>query len=96
MAALTLEAIIAVADAEYEAARPIFHSAGRETYRALLKASEEALAANLATLFNTTVPELIWRKAWEDGHSEGYYSVAHHYAELAELVIEAEQRAKGL
>lgn len=96
MAALDFDEVVAKADAAFEASRVIFHSDGREAYHAHLAAAQDELQASLAELFDTTVPELVWRKAWEDGHSEGYQRVAENYRELAELVTEAEQRAKGL
>ena len=33
--------------------------------------------------------ELIWAKAWEDGHAEGSASISNHYAELAEIALSA-------
>lgn len=32
--------------------------------------------------------EKIYSKAWEDGHSSGYYEVEHHFSELCDLVTE--------
>lgn len=96
MAALDFDETVARAEAAFEASRVVFHSEGREAYHAHLAAAQDELQASLARLFDTTVPELIWRKAWDDGHSEGYQRVAENYRELAELVTEAEHRARGL
>lgn len=73
-----------------------YKALGRDKWREARHEVDMSLKAALAKLHPTTVPEEIWRKAWEDGHSEGYYRVAHGYEELAELVAEAELRSKGL
>lgn len=87
----TAETVVARADAAY--ALLDFHELGRETWREACHTVERQLAADLAAVFPTTVADQIWRRAWEDGHSEGYYSVAQNYETLAELVQEAEGKA---
>lgn len=31
--------------------------------------------------------ELLWAKAWDDGHAEGEASISNHYADMAEIVL---------
>ena len=33
------------------------------------------------------ISDLVYAKAWEDGHSSGLYEVESHYSELAEMIL---------
>jgi hypothetical protein len=43
-----------------------------------------------------TVRDLIWDKAWEDGHSEGYHRVEDIYEDLADLAKLAVREAVSI
>lgn len=95
MTTLTQQEAVEKADVAYAAASTRYNTDGRETYRQRTSAAEEVLAADLATIYPTTVPELIWRRVWEDHHSEGYSMTAQAYEELAAIVQVAEDRVAG-
>ena len=59
---------------------------------ALLEEFQSALAEENSIDVSSNVHQLVWQKAWEDGHSCGLYAVANHYesyADWADEIIKA-------
>lgn len=44
---------------------------------------------------NDSIGKLIFSKAWEDGHSDGYYSVEQHIEELIDFIDDIMNAKKG-
>jgi hypothetical protein len=63
----------------------------RDGWRRKEQEIKESFCADLAAEYLPDVPKVItdfvFSKAWEEGHSAGYQSVAGEYEELAELVL---------
>lgn len=59
---------------------------GREEWRAQSALVEKQFEGDLAAEFPTPIPDLVFAKAWSDGHSSGFHEVAYHYESLAEIL----------
>jgi predicted metal-dependent phosphoesterase TrpH len=57
----------------------------REQENALIAQWKTWLADEYADDLPAAAQNAIYRKAWEEGHSSGYYEVENHYSELSEL-----------
>lgn len=68
----------------YNAARVVYYT----EKSALETQFRHWLAEEYASFFPASVQDLIWGKAWADGHSSGYGDVEHHYQELAQFAEE--------
>jgi hypothetical protein len=51
----------------------------------------EWLASEYATYLPATVHSLIYKRAWADGHSDGYNAVENRYSEYAEFATEVSE-----
>lgn len=63
----------------------------RMARREAKRQEREAFRAKMEADYSTAdlpskARNLIWEKAWSDGHSEGYQAVEGHYADLADIV----------
>ena len=63
------------------------------TLRTAYRAEEQRIVAQLkADLFESwnvsgKKAEMVWDRAWDDGHADGYYSVIDHFEDLVELIL---------
>lgn len=55
-----------------------------EAVNAVYKDFQDALSKEYGTE-NKEIDDRVWRKAWDDGHSNGLHEVEVHYDELSEL-----------
>lgn len=71
-------------------ARLDYKALGRAAWRAEVRRLEGEWAATLATLYldgwPSAVIALVYERAWEDGHANGYAEVEGRYQDLAELI----------
>lgn len=70
---------------EWQAARRAY----QESWGKVTQEFAEYLAATYAPWLVKQTQDMIWRKAWEDGHSSGYSEVENYYMDLASFAEDA-------
>lgn len=87
----TAAAVIATDANKYPDRRSVTYVEDQKKYRARLGEISAQFAADLAKEYLPGVPQaasdLVFARAWEDGHSYGYQPVENAYEDLATLVL---------
>ena len=76
------------------------YTASKEVYRAEQEKQEKQWKKDLLAEYgidfeNDSIGKLIFSKAWEDGHSDGYYSVDQHIEDLIDFIDDIMNAKKG-
>jgi hypothetical protein len=46
------------------------------------------------TVWNSAIHDILWEKAWADGHHAGYHEVENQYEQLASFLVQIEKASK--
>ena len=64
----------------------VSHDALWKKQKELMDNFRERLADEFLSMFPESITDLVYRRAWDDGHSSGLSEVINHYRDLAEFV----------
>lgn len=73
--------------AEHTEAYGVYGAAHAEINRAFGVALADEYLSEISETRRPAVAERVFRLAWEDGHSSGYYEVENRYMDLADLAL---------